>query len=135
MFSKSEKTESKLKKIDSEVIASIIDKSMTINGEIVFKGKTRIDGVVNGNIKGDHLILSESGSIKGDIESSSFSCFGKQEGNITTDILTARKGCYMTGKIIAKSLTVEPGAQIEGEIKAALSNDTAKHSTPNLAKI
>lgn len=130
MFSKSEDTESKLKKIDGEAIASIVDKSMAIVGEVTFKGKTRIDGTITGNVKGEHLIISESGAVKGDIDSTSFSCFGKQEGNVQTDILIAKKGCYMTGKIEAKSLTVEPGAQIEGEIKASLGNSDTKDKKP-----
>ncbi len=36
---------------------------MTIKGEISLKGKRRIDGTINGNIDGEHLILSETGKI------------------------------------------------------------------------
>ncbi len=34
-------------------------------------------------------------------------------------MLTARKNCSMHGKLEAGSLTVEPGASIQGEINAA----------------
>ena len=109
-----------MKKVDSEVISSIIDKSMIITGSITFKGKARIDGIVNGNIEGEHLVLSETGRINGDIIVSSFNCYGTIEGNIKTSMLTARKNCSINGKLEAGSLTVESGAAIQGEIKVAV---------------
>jgi len=107
---------------------------MTITGEISFKGKTRIDGEIIGNITGEHLILSKDGTINGDIKVSSFICQGNFTGNIETKILTARKDCYIQGKIVAGNLTVEPGASLEGEIKAATQDlqgsAPAKKATP-----
>jgi cytoskeletal protein CcmA (bactofilin family) len=119
MFGKSVNVEQEMKKVDSEAISSIIDKTMTIKGEMLFKGKTRIDGTINGNIDGEHLILSETGKITGDINVSSFNCYGSLEGNVKATMLTARKNCSIHGKIEAGSLTVEPGASIQGEINAA----------------
>ena len=119
MFGKADNTEQELQKVENEAISSIIDKSMTISGEIYFKGKARIDGIINGNIEGEHLILSETGKVKGDITVSSFNCYGTLEGNVKAKILTARKNCSMKGRLTAGSLTVEPGASIDGEIKAA----------------
>lgn len=120
MFGKTMNVEQEMKKVESEAISSIIDKSMTITGEIRFKGKARIDGTINGNIEGEHLILSESGHIKGDITVASFNCYGNIEGNIKANMLTARKSCSIKGKLEAGSLTVEPGAAIKGEIQVAV---------------
>lgn len=120
MFGKTVNVEQEMKKVESEAISSIIDKSMTIKGEIVFKGKARIDGTINGNIEGEHLILSESGRINGDIMVVSFNCYGHIEGNIKANMLTARKSCSITGKLEAGSLTVEPGAAMKGEIQVAV---------------
>jgi len=108
-----------MQKVENEAISSIIDKSMTVKGEISFKGKARIDGIINGNIEGEHLILSETGKVTGDVSVSSLNCYGSLDGNVKANILTARKNCSIHGKLIAESLTVEPGAAIEGEIKAA----------------
>jgi cytoskeletal protein CcmA (bactofilin family) len=119
MFGKKEDIEKEMQKVESEAISSIIDGSMILTGEMSFTGKTRIDGVINGNIKGEHLILSKAGKINGDIIVASFICQGSFTGNMETKILTARKGCSIHGKIVAGSLTVEPGASLDGEIKAA----------------
>ncbi|PHR25258.1 MAG: cell shape determination protein CcmA [Desulfotalea sp.] len=119
MFGKSADMEQQMKKVESEAISSIIDKSMTITGEITFKGKARIDGTIIGNIDGEHLILSDTGKVTGDITVSSFNCYGALEGNVKAGMLTARKDCSIHGKLEAASLTVEPGANIQGEIYAA----------------
>ena len=121
MFGKKNGLDKEMQKAESETISSIIDKSMSVTGEISFKGKTRIDGSVEGNISGEHLILSDSGKIIGDIQVSSFICHGSLEGNIKANLVTARKGCAIHGKLEAGSLTVEPGATLDGEVRAATS--------------
>ena len=124
MFVKTMNVEQELKKVESEVISSIIDNTMVINGEILFKGKARIDGTINGNIEGEHLILSETGKVVGNITASSFNCYGSLDGNVSANMLIARKNGSIHGKIEAGNLTVESGASIEGEIKAAVQNQT-----------
>lgn len=119
MFGKSANLEQEMKKVESEAISSIIDKSMTLKGEMVFQGKARIDGTITGNIDGEHLVLSETGKVIGDITAASFNCYGSLEGNVKANMLIARKNCSIKGKLEAGNLTVEPGASIEGEIKAA----------------
>jgi len=119
MFGKKDDLEKEMQKAESETISSIIDKTMSITGEITFKGKTRIDGTINGNVSGEHLVLSESGKIVGDLKVSSFICNGSINGNIKANIVTARKGCSIHGRLEAGNLTVEPGAILDGEVKAA----------------
>lgn len=119
IFGKKDTMQEELRKADGEAISAIIDKTMTIKGEISFQGKTKIEGTVNGDICGEHLVLSSSGKVTGDITVSSFNCFGSLIGNVTANMITARKDCFIKGKLTTGSLTVEPGAVIDGEIKAA----------------
>lgn len=118
-FGKTVNAEQEMKRVDGEAISSIIDKDMTLRGEISFQGKARIDGTISGNIVGEHLILSETGKIVGDIQVSSFNCYGLLEGNVKATMLIARKNCSIQGKLEAGNLTVEAGARIQGEIQAA----------------
>lgn len=119
LFTKKDSFEQETQKAEKEVISSIIDTKMVIKGELSFEGKARIDGTVEGNINGEHLILSESGKIIGDIHVASFVCHGTMEGNIKANLVTARKSCQIHGRIESNSLTVEPGAGLSGELKVA----------------
>lgn len=130
MFNKKNGLDKEFQKAESETISSIIDKTMSVTGEINFKGKTRIDGTIKGNISGEYLILSESGKIVGNIQVSSFICHGSIHGDIKANLVTARKGCAIHGKMEAGSLTVEPGATIDGEVKAAASGNRPSETKP-----
>ncbi|SHO47455.1 bactofilin family protein [Desulfopila aestuarii] len=119
IFAKKDMTQEEMDRAENEAISSIIDKNMVIHGEMSFQGKTRIDGTINGNINGEHLVLSDTGKVVGDIIACSFNCFGSLEGNIRANIITARKNCSIQGRLEAGTLTVEPGAVIDGEIRSA----------------
>jgi len=133
MFTKKDSEADDIRKVESEAIASIIDKDMVITGEISFQGKTKINGSVTGNISGEHLIVSTGGTITGDIKVASFTCFGTLRGNVEAGIVIARKECVIRGKITAGSLTVEPGAVLDGEIKAAINKGMIAPAKPNAA--
>jgi len=107
------------------VISSVISKDMRVTGEVTFKGKARIDGMVEGNIKGEHLVLSETAVIRGDLDLTSLICHGTVEGNVTAQQVTAHATASLQGNLTAASLTVEPGARLNGEISA-----TAREAAP-----
>ncbi|HBH27272.1 MAG TPA: cell shape determination protein CcmA [Desulfofustis sp.] len=123
MFNKKTDPKQVAEMAEKETITSIISKSMIVKGEISFEGKARIDGIVEGNVSGKHLILSETGSIKGDIKVTSLVSHGPIEGNISADLVTAKKGSSLHGKIATGNLAVEPGAAIDGEVKTTVTED------------
>ena len=92
---------------------------MQVTGEIRFKGKTRIDGQVDGDLYGDYLVLSESGRITGDIQVNTMVCHGTIKGNITAETFIPQASSVIHGTVTSKNLTVESGASLNGEIKAA----------------
>jgi len=117
-FSSNSKPERQDRPTPSGAISSIIAKEMHITGEITFMGKTRIDGILKGNIKGEYLILSETGQVHGDLTLDTLVCHGSIQGDIEANTITAHKTAAIRGKISSGNLTVEPGASIEGEIYA-----------------
>lgn len=103
-----------------ETISSIVDHNMTVTGEVHFKGKTRIDGTVNGTIEGDYLILSRSGRINGDIKVTTLVCHGTIEGNVRAETVKAQKNGFIYGKVTTTHLLIEPGANLDGEVTTVL---------------
>ena len=106
-------------KVSGDIISSVISTDMKITGEINFKGKARIDGFVEGNIKGDNLILSESGEVKGDMELTTLICHGSIVGNVKAKQVTAHSSASVRGNLVATSLTVESGAKLNGEVSSS----------------
>jgi cytoskeletal protein CcmA (bactofilin family) len=111
-----------------DAISSIIAKDMRLAGELSFKGKARIDGTVEGNIRGEHLVLSETGKVYGDLELVSLICHGFIEGNVKAQQVTTLSTASLKGNLAAVSLTVEPGARLNGEITSS-SQQSAKNSS------
>ena len=116
-------------------ISSIISSEMRVAGDISFKGKARIDGTVKGDIRGEYLVISESGAIQGNLQLDTLVCHGRVEGDIRAEMITAHSTASINGCLTATNLTVEAGATLEGEIKAARRQETpAPLPTPSGGK-
>ncbi len=118
-------SEKKNVKNDKDPIESILAKEMVITGEISFKGKARFDGTLEGNIKGEYLILSKTASVKGNIAVETLICQGMVEGNITAEIVTVHATAAIHGILKSENLTVESGAALDGEIHASTRKQTS----------
>jgi len=103
-------------------ISSIIGKGMNFTGNVDFTGKLRLDGSIEGNVKGDHLIMGETGRITGDVDIETFICQGRVQGNIKACNLNVVKGCRIDGNVEAVNLLVEGGASLNGEVKVETSD-------------
>lgn len=125
-------------------ISSIIGNGMNVVGDVAFTGKLRLDGQIKGNIKGEYLILGETGIVTGDIESETCSLQGTVNGNIKSRNMNVIKGCRIEGNVSTVNLTVEKGAAINGEVKVdekdlrlvknAPQSTTEKETTKPIAK-
>jgi len=107
-----------MEQTSKDVTTSIIGQEMTMVGDICFKGKLRLDGKINGNIRGDYLILGETGNVTGDIEVANFTCQGQVDGNVNVKKLHVIKDGTINGKVETSDLSVESGAALNGEIKS-----------------
>ena len=103
---------------NSSAISSIISNEMQISGEVHFAGKARIDGTLEGDIRGEYLILSETGQIHGNLTLDTLVCHGSVQGDIQANTVTIHPTASIQGRLAADNLTVEPGAAIDGEIHA-----------------
>ncbi len=103
---------------NKEITTSIIGKEMTMVGDICFKGKLRLDGTINGNVRGDFLILGATGNVTGDIEVANFTCQGQVDGNVNVKKLHVIKDGTINGRVETSDLSVESGAALNGEIKS-----------------
>ncbi len=119
IFNKKDDLAQEAVKASKEAISSIISKDMCITGETLFKGKARVDGTIIGNLKGEYLVLSETGRVEGDLELDSLLCHGQVEGNINAKLVTVQSSAVISGRLTATNLTVESGATMNGEVQVS----------------
>lgn len=99
-------------------IDTLIGQHASFNGELSFEGSVRIDGQFEGNIKSSNegtLIISETASIKGEIDVPNLVLYGTVRGNIraTKSIQIGPKG-RLNGDLEYTVLSLAEGASING---------------------
>ena len=97
---------------------SHVGETMQLEGDLRTSGAIDVAGLVNGNIFVSEMTVTETGSIRGTIESSVIEINGHVEGKISADSVIVGKTAVIKGDIFFKnSLKTEEGADIEGYIK------------------
>ncbi len=105
---------SSVKKVSSP---TVIASDMNILGNLVTDGTADIDGRVEGNIKGDQIIIRGNGRIKGDITAESVHVYGEIKGLIKAKMVHLYATCRVEGIIMHESLAIEDGAFVDGKFK------------------
>ena len=96
---------------------SIISNDLTIMGhdlKIISKGGLKVDGAIQGEIRGVDVIVSENGMVTGTISAQSVVVDGKVMGTVQASMVTLRKKAHVEGDVHHTSLTIEEGAVFDG---------------------
>jgi len=106
----------KREKEDFEEIRTFICSGCFFEGNIsIGEGITRIDGEIQGNVKGEGgLLVGENGIVKGDVEVKKLLLYGQIFGNIKAEEVELYSGSVVKGNIKTKSIYIEKGASING---------------------
>jgi len=99
----------------SRKLETIIGDGTRIVGQVIVKGTIRIDGIVEGDLHADWVVVGETGKVVGNIRSRGVVVGGSIEGNIeATETVELTGKASMTGEICAPKLTVSEGAVFNG---------------------
>jgi len=109
---KSEVTNNNLKSTPT-----IISKDLKVEGDIVSAGLIEIEGIINGNINGNLVVIRESGFVNGSIMAKSLNIKGGVEGKVKAGQINIASKAKFVGTIEYNILSVEDGASIEGNFK------------------
>ncbi len=97
---------------------SYVGETMQLEGDLRTSGAVDVAGLINGNIFVSEMTISETGSIRGVVESGTIEINGHVEGKISADTVIIGKTAIIKGDIFFKStLKTEEGADIDGYIK------------------
>tara|TARA_B110000881_G_C18302752_1_gene377878 strand:+ start:64 stop:528 length:465 start_codon:yes stop_codon:yes gene_type:complete len=97
---------------------SHIGETMQFEGDLRSSGSIDVSGLINGNVFVLDMVITESGSVRGSIESETIEINGHVEGKITADVIIIGKNAVIKGDVFFKTtLKTEEGADIDGYIK------------------
>ena len=97
---------------------SYIGETLQVEGDLRSSGSVDVAGLINGNVFVSEMIISESGSVRGVLETTTIEINGHVEGKIRADSVIVGKTAIIKGDIFFKSsLKTEEGADIDGYIK------------------
>ena len=97
---------------------SHVGETLQLEGDLRSSGSIDVAGLVNGNVYVSDIIIAETGSVRGTIESASIEINGHVEGKISADVVVIGKNAVIKGDIFFKNtLKTEEGADIDGYIK------------------
>ncbi len=109
------------KKSVAEMVNSsnVIAKETTIKGDIITFGNIRIEGTVEGTLSSKtKIVIGESASLKGNIDSKEAEIAGKIVGEVRcSEVLYLKKTAVINGDIFTKQLVIENGAIFNGSCK------------------
>ena len=97
---------------------SHVGETMQLEGDLRSSGSVDIAGLINGNVFVSEIVITETGSIRGHVESATIEINGHVEGKISADSVIVGKNAVIKGDIYFKNaLKTEEGADIDGYIK------------------
>jgi cytoskeletal protein CcmA (bactofilin family) len=109
------------KKTVTQEIASLIGAGTSVTGDVTFSGGLRVDGVVRGAVrcgegdKGGILVISEHGTIEGEVRASHIVVAGRVQGPVHAAVLIElQPKARVQGDIQYRALEMHHGAVVEG---------------------
>ena len=97
---------------------SLISETFSLEGTLRTSGAIDIAGLVKGPVYTNDLIIKETGSIVGPIETDKIEIYGHLEGKIVAKTIVIGSTAVVKGDILfSESLKTEEGADITGYIK------------------
>lgn len=94
---------------------SIIGPDVTISGNVISSGELRIDGQIEGDIKGVRLIIGEQARVTGNVAAEDVVLYGTVMGAVRGLRVSLQSTSRVQGDVYHQALVMEQGAFFEGK--------------------
>jgi len=111
---------------DTEKMKSFLGSESEFRGELVSKGVLRMDGQMNGRVRANQVIITETARITGEVLAKKITVGGRVEGILrASELVEITPKGKVKGEIFTKRLMVMDGGEFNGrvEMKAGEPND------------
>ena len=99
---------------------SLISETFSLEGTLRTSGAIDIAGLIKGAVFTNDLVIKETGSVIGPVESDKIEIYGHLEGKVVAKTIVIGNTAVVKGDILfSETLKTEEGADIDGYIKRA----------------
>ena len=105
---------------------SVISSDMRIVGDLKSRGETQIDGIVDGDIHSNVLLIGETAQIKGEISADTVRIHGTVNGEIKAKTVVLASTAHVVGNILHENITIDKGAHLEGHLTRMEETETGE---------
>ena len=96
---------------------SVLSSDITINGNVRSSGDIQIEGIVEGDIRAQTLIVGETATVKGEVMAEDVVVNGRVVGRLRGLKVRLSASARVEGDIIHKTIAIESGAHFEGSVQ------------------
>ncbi len=94
---------------------SMIGPDLTIMGNLISSGEVQVDGEVQGDLHGTHIVIGEKARITGGVNAEEVVVRGHVMGSIRGRKVMLQSTSHVEGDVHHQSLAIEQGAYFEGK--------------------
>ncbi|MGI9524139.1 MAG: bactofilin family protein [Hyphomicrobiaceae bacterium] len=94
---------------------SVIGPGLTIMGNLISNGEVQVDGEIQGDLHGTHIVVGEKARITGGVNAEEIVVRGHVMGSIRGRKVMLQASSHVEGDVHHQSLAIEQGAYFEGK--------------------
>jgi cytoskeletal protein CcmA (bactofilin family) len=95
---------------------SFFDADTVVSGDVATESQLHVDGRIAGNVRCGALIQGADGTIAGNVVAGQARIAGLVEGRVEAQTLIVEASARIMGDIQYESLSIAPGARVEGRL-------------------
>ncbi|WP_299509929.1 polymer-forming cytoskeletal protein [Cypionkella sp.] len=96
---------------------SVLAANLEITGDVRCTGQIVIEATIRGNVVADDVSIEATAQVEGDVEARALKIDGVVLGKVLAVELTVTAHGHVAGSLSYGTLTVHPGATVEGDLK------------------
>ena len=100
---------------EKNIVPCIISTGTKITGNVTDGDVIHVDGILEGDIVCNELVLGATGSIVGNVRAHTIEIYGELTGSIKAESLFIASTAKFVGDSTYKTIAIEPGARLEGK--------------------
>ena len=116
MFGKKSGAQATTKAAAKRGSLSVLGAEVTLTGNLA-AADLHLDGQLDGDLACGALVLGGSGRVTGAVTAESARIAGAIDGAVSVGALTVERTARISGDIAYQTITIEPGAQVDGQLR------------------